>query len=153
MTASVPDPSRKTLASRLSHEMAEAEQQGFGTATVWLSREEADVICAALRSASSEDTARLDFLDRCKAAMTARDGSERGWRMSIDRDQVVLGTTLDPRPASSCRDAIGERMAELERARAAMLGPGTRTEPPLARSTDDANGPDAMPSVTKGRRA
>lgn len=153
MTASVPDSSCMALATRLSRDMVEAEQHGFETATVWLRREEIDLICAALRSASSDDTARLDFLDHCKAAMTARDGCERGWVMSIDRARVALETTPGPRPASSCRDAIGERMAELDRARGAVLERGSRTEPPRACASDDATAQDAMLPATKGRRA
>ncbi|MFF8799530.1 MULTISPECIES: hypothetical protein [unclassified Methylobacterium] len=48
MTASAPAARRTALAARLSREMERAEQQGFGTSTVWLTREETDLICAAL---------------------------------------------------------------------------------------------------------
>ncbi|ACK86103.1 hypothetical protein [Methylorubrum extorquens] len=129
MTASVPGLSRKALADRLSKEMAEAERQGFGTSTVWLTREETDLICAALEAASTDDGRRLDFLDRCVAAMTARDGSDRGWRMSIDQDHLMLGTTVDTQGLPSCRDAIDERTAELQRAQAMATGEKHREEP------------------------
>lgn len=110
--------------------MERAEQQGFGTSTVWLTREETDLICAALaRSGAERDTARLDFLDRCAAAMGARDGAERGWQLVIEPDRLLLGATAGPYggsygaplgpggPHPSCRAAIDERVAELERAR------------------------------------
>ncbi len=136
MTATIPDPSQTSLAVRLSHEMREAERHGFRTSTVWLTREETDLICAALRAASGADGARLDFLDRCVAAMTARDRAERGWRLSIDGDGLVLGAEPGPpRPVSSagghpsCRSAIDERMAELECARAFTAVDDGRHEP------------------------
>ncbi|TFZ58714.1 hypothetical protein E4V01_11160 [Methylorubrum sp. Q1] len=133
MTASIPGISRKALADRLSNEMAEAERQGFGTSTVWLTREEIDLICAALEAASTDDGMRLDFLDRCMAAMTARDGSGRRWRMSIDQDHLLLGTTMDAHGLPSCRDAIDERTAELRRAQAVATGERHRQEPFPAR--------------------
>lgn len=134
LTASAPAARRTALAARLLREMEQAEQQGFGTSTVWLTREETDLICAALaRSGAERDTARLDFLDRCAAAMSARDGAERGWQLVIEQDRLLLGATaglhggsfggafggaLGPGgPHPSCRAAIDERVAELERAR------------------------------------
>ncbi|MFC6387895.1 hypothetical protein ACFQDP_00795 [Methylorubrum zatmanii] len=125
MTDSATDSVRRALAARLSREMDQAEDLGFGTATVWLTREEIDLIRAALTGASSgADTARLDFLDRCVAAMTAHTGSGRAWQLTIDRDHLRLGTTDAPRRAGAgfsptCRAAIDARLAELERARAA----------------------------------
>ncbi|MBI1690984.1 hypothetical protein D9Y22_20035 [Methylorubrum sp. DB1722] len=122
--ATAPETLRNALATRLSREMTEAERHGFGTATVWLTREEADLICEALRMAAGSDAARLDFLDRCTAALTAHDGTVRHWRMSIDQDGVMLdaasamrrdGFTADGH--ASCRSAIDERMDELESAR------------------------------------
>lgn len=134
LTASAPAARCTALAARLLREMERAEQQGFGTSTVWLTREETDLICAALaRSGAERDTARLDFLDRCAAAMSARDGAERGWQLVIEQDRLLLGATaglhggsfggsfggaLGPGgPHPSCRAAIDERVAELERAR------------------------------------
>ncbi|MCP1550917.1 MULTISPECIES: hypothetical protein [Methylorubrum] len=129
MTASVSGSPREVLADRLSKEMAEAERQGFGTSTVWLTREETELICAALEAAATDDGMRLDFLDRCAAAMTARDGSDRGWRMSIDQDHLMLGTTVDTHGLPSCRDAIDERTAELHRAQAIATRERHRQEP------------------------
>lgn len=131
--------------------MAEAERQGFGTSTVWLTREETDLICAALEAASGDDGARLDFLDRCVAAMTARDGSDRGWRMSIDQDHLVLGTTVDAQGLPSCRDAIDERTAELQRAQAMATGEKHRQEPFSARP----DGPHDFPPrpYARGRKS
>ena len=126
MTDSAFDSVRRALAARLSREMDQAEGLGFGTATVWLTREEVDLIRAALtRMASGADTARLDFLERCVAAMTARTGSGHAWQLTIDRDHLRLGTADAPRRAGAgfsptCRAAIDARLAELERARAAV---------------------------------
>lgn len=115
---------RDALAARLSREMTEAERHGFGTSTVWLTREETDLICKALQMFAGSDATRLDFLDRCAAAMTARDGTVRRWHMSIDQDGLRLNASSDGRDASatgghaSCRAAIDERIDELESARA-----------------------------------
>lgn len=103
--------------------MERSEHQGFGTSTVWLTREETDLICTALaRTGSERDTARLDFLDRCAAAMSARDGAERGWQLVIEQDRLLLGAMagLHRQGAAghpSCRAAIDERLAELDHAR------------------------------------
>ncbi len=71
------------------------------------------------------DAVRLAFLDRCAAAMTARDGAIRSWRVSIDQDGLMLDALPETRrpvtaPAghASCRDAIDERIDELDSARA-----------------------------------
>lgn len=120
-----PHSARETLAARLSREMMEAERQGFGTSTVWLTREETDLICAALRTVSGGDSGRLDFMDRCVAALSARDGAIRSWRVTIDQGGLTLSAASSAQrhaPASSvhasCRAAIDERIAELDSARA-----------------------------------
>ncbi len=123
--ATAPDSPQQALATRLSREMIAAERQGFGTSTVWLTRQETDLICEALRMAAGSDALRLDFLDRCAAAMTARDGAVRGWRVSIDQDGLILDALPETRRPvttpgghATCRDAIDERIDELDSARA-----------------------------------
>ena len=142
MTAPIPNAPHLSLAIRLSREMMEAERQDFRTSTVWLTREETDLICAALHAASGIDGARLDFLDRCVAAMAARDGTDRVWNMSIDREGLTLGaasgssrslSSSDGQP--SCRAAIDEKMAELECARASTSDDDPRHDPRRDRTT------------------
>ena len=123
--ATAPDSPQQALATRLSQEMIAAERQGFGTSTVWLTRQETDLICEALRMVAGSDAARLDFLDRCAAAMTAHDGVVRDWRVSIDQDGLMLDASpatcrpvTAPGGHASCRDAIDERIDELDSARA-----------------------------------
>ena len=128
MTGSSPDPSPGTaLATRLSAEMKQAEHQGFGTATVWLTRAEIDLICTALTLSAGRDTARLDFLQSCAAALQARTGASQAWQLLIDREHVALATDKPGRSLGigshpTCREAIDARLAELERARAAISG-------------------------------
>ncbi len=151
MTAPAPDASRTALAARLAYEMEQAEAQGFGTATAWLTRAETDLICDALRQvASAPDRTRLDFLDSCAAAMTARDGDERGWALVIAPDRLTLDALAgSDRLASgetrhaSCRDAIDARLSELERARSGTPPDGSASATGRARLDQPPQSPTA----------
>ncbi|GJE25787.1 hypothetical protein [Methylobacterium organophilum] len=121
---------RTALAERVSQEMSLAEREGFSTATLWLNRADSDLICAALAQAAAHedhaDTARLDFLERCNAALAARYGTGSGWTLTIDHggDRLALraapadrlGSGVARGPLPSCRDAIDEKRREYERA-------------------------------------
>lgn len=78
--------------------------------------ERAEAECAELRA----DKARLDYLDRCNAALNARYGTTYRWKLiqSHNVNRLMIGDFAvdlhdsQPRGLPSCRDAIDERMRE-----------------------------------------
>lgn len=73
------------------------------------------------------DKARLDYLDRCNAALNAHYGTAYSWRLiqSHNVNRLMLGNYYDvdlndsqPHGLPSCRDAIDERMRDAGRAAA-----------------------------------
>lgn len=73
------------------------------------------------------DKARLDYLDRCNAALNAHYGTAYSWRLfqSHNVNRLMLGNCYDvdlndsqPQGLPSCRDAIDERMRDAGRAAA-----------------------------------
>ncbi len=73
------------------------------------------------------DKARLDYLDRCNAALNAHYGTTYSWKLiqSHNVNRLMLGDSYDvdlndsqPNGLPSCRDAIDERMRNSGRAAA-----------------------------------
>jgi hypothetical protein len=71
------------------------------------------------------DKARLDYLDRCNAALNAHYGTTYSWKLiqSHNVNRLMLGNSYDvdlndsqPNGLPSCRDAIDERMRQGGRA-------------------------------------
>ncbi len=90
--------------------------------------ERAEAECADLRAKVAEleaDKARLDYLDRCNAALNARYGTTYRWKLiqSHNVNRLMIGDFAvdlhdsQPHGLPSCRDAIDERIREaMERA-------------------------------------
>ena len=79
--------------------------------------------CEALRA----DKARLDYLDRCNAALNAEYGTTYSWKLiqSHNVNRLMLGISYDvdlndsqPHGLPSCREAIDERMRDAGRSAA-----------------------------------
>ncbi|GEM_PF-5338984 len=89
--------------------------------------QEAAVKHRAAIAALQADKARLDYLDRCNAALNAHYGTAYSWRLiqSHNVNRLMLGNYYDvdlndsqPHGLPSCRDAIDERMQNSGRAAA-----------------------------------
>lgn len=97
--------------------------------------ERAEAECSELRALVAELTAdkeRMDYLDRCNAALNAAHGTYYGWklilnhnvnRLMLDHFCVDLNDS-QPHGLPSCRDAIDERMRAASPSPAASPGEG-----------------------------
>ncbi|WP_245892554.1 hypothetical protein [Novosphingobium guangzhouense] len=85
--------------------------------------ERAEAECAEVRAKAAEleaDKARLDYLDRCNAALNAHYGTTYRWKLiqSHNVNRLMIGGfdvdlhDSQPHGLPSCRDAIDERMRE-----------------------------------------
>ena len=97
--------------------------------------ERAEAECAELRAKVAQleaDKARLDYLDRCNAALNAEYGTTYRWKLiqSPNVNRLMIGdfavdlhdNNWDGTP--SCRDAIDEQMREARPSPAASPGEG-----------------------------
>lgn len=75
------------------------------------------------------DSQRLDFLDRCNAALNMQSGTAYGWKMVMNHNVNRLMTArhhlavdlndAEPHGPPSCREAIDEEMSRVSAAHAA----------------------------------
>ena len=104
---------------------------GDARCTCGIGQEAADLITALAEriAALDADKARLDFLDKCNAALNARSGTVYGWAMVMNHNVNRLMTerhhlAIDlhdskAHGAPSCRGAIDAEMRRIEIARLA----------------------------------